>query len=241
MTIYRSRMRALLAASALGSLVFGAAAYAQTSHNAHGDDIIVTAERDIMLDGTTETGSRLGLDIRETPAAIDVLTQERFLERGLRTSNEALNSAPGVTAIDTGGSPGTLSMRGFSGNSVSTNYDGVHQPSTMVSRNYDSFAFERIEILKGPASVLYGEGALGGAVNFVPKKPDLSDAFMVGLGQLGNRFSFRAAADVNLPLSDKIGARGDASKLVRVTRRDVRANIEGSRADLRSGRSEYGG
>lgn len=171
-------------------------------------EVVVTGGREVVLDGKTTTGSRLGLAISETPATIDVLTQERFLERGLRTSNEALNSAPGVLAVDTGGGPGTYSMRGFSGGSVSVNYDGVHQPSTMVTRNFDTFAFDRIEVIKGPASVLFGEGALGGAVNFVPKKPILGERQVQALGQYGSRETFRAAADVNVPLGEKAAARG---------------------------------
>jgi len=184
-------------------------AFAQDAEKQEGDDadIVVLGAREIVLDSKSETGSRLNLTVRETPATIDVLTQERFLERGLRTSNEALNSAPGVSAIDTGGSPGTVSMRGFGGNSVSHNYDGIHQPSTMTSRNYDSFAFERIEVLKGPSSVLYGEGAVGGSINFVPKKPMLDRTEVSALAQYGSLETFRLAGDVNLPLSDQVGVR----------------------------------
>ena len=199
--------RALLAATALCGPLLALPAQAQ-ERDADGNEIIVSAEREIVLDRSSETGSRLGLSVRETPATLDVLTQERFLERGLRTSNEALNSAPGVTAIDTGGSPGTVSMRGFGGNSVSHNYDGIHQPSTMNSRNFDSFAFDRIEVLKGPASVLYGEGAIGGAINFVPKKPMLGVQEVSALAQYGSNDTFRIAGDVNVPLGTDAAVRG---------------------------------
>ncbi len=65
-------------------------------------------------------------------------------------------------------------MRGFTSGAVSLLYDGVRQTtSSLVSRNLDSWSFERIEVLKGPASVLYGEGALGGTVNLVPKTPSI--------------------------------------------------------------------
>ncbi|MFC4254390.1 TonB-dependent siderophore receptor [Altererythrobacter xixiisoli] len=214
MTNTRFGVRTLLTATALSSAALAMPALGQSSTaQAEEDDaaIIVLGAREIALDSKSETGSRLGLTVRETPATIDVLTQERFLERGLRTSNEALNSAPGVTAIDTGGSPGTVSMRGFGGNSVSQNYDGVHQPSTMTSRNYDSFAFDRIEILKGPSSVLYGEGAVGGSINFVPKKPMLDRAAVAGIAQYGSLNTFRVAGDVNLPLSEQVGVRAVVS------------------------------
>ncbi|RYE68986.1 MAG: hypothetical protein EOO81_08925, partial [Oxalobacteraceae bacterium] len=209
---YRFPMRVLLAATALAGTQITMPAFAQSNGAAEDDaDIIVSAERELVLDTKSDTGSRLNLTVRETPATLDVLTQERFLERGLRTTNEALNSAPGVTAIDTGGSPGTVSMRGFGGNSVSHNYDGVHQPSTMTSRNFDSFAFERVEVLKGPASVLFGEGGIGGSINFVPKKPMLGVTEFSGLAQYGSLDTFRVAADVNVPMGDNFAVRALAS------------------------------
>ena len=79
-------------------------------------------------------------------------------------SSAFLPSAQGITAI-----------RGFTGGAVSKLFDGTRvTTSTIVASNYDSWSFDRIEVLKGPASVLYGEGALAGAVNFVPKRPDFS-------------------------------------------------------------------
>ncbi len=55
-------------------------------------------------------------------------------------------------------------MRGFSGNTISVLHDGVRLgASTIVTRNLDTVGLERVEVLRGPASVLYGEGALGGA------------------------------------------------------------------------------
>lgn len=231
MTQYRTYRHALAAASSLALLAIAATASAQDSDAKEVDSVVITGERDIPLKGKSSTGSRLGLDIRETPATLDVLTQERFLERGLRTSNEALNSAPGVTAYDPGGSPGTVSMRGFGGNAVSLNYDGVHQPSTMVSRNYDSFAFDRIEVLKGPSSVLYGEGALGGAINLVPKRPEFGPAAFQALAQYGSRKTFRVAGDANIALNDDFAVRalvsyaGSDGHIDRAEKESLTANL----------------
>lgn len=221
------------AALALAMLVTMTAspAMANEEDTVPGDTIIVSGAREIVLDTPSQTGSRLNLTVRETPATLDVLTQDRFLERGLRTSNEALNSAPGVTAIDTGGSPGTVSMRGFGGNSVSHNYDGIHQPSTMTSRNFDSFAFDRIEVLKGPGSVLYGEGGMGGSINFVPKKPMLETTAFNGLAQYATFNTFRLAADANVPLGDKVAVRalvshaGSDGYIDRVKSESLSANL----------------
>jgi iron complex outermembrane receptor protein len=223
-----ARKRVAFATLSLAALWAGHAS-AQTASEVGA--LVVTGGREVALDTVSTTGSRLGLDVRETPATIDILTQERFIERGLRTSNEALNSAPGVTAYDPGGSPGTVSMRGFGGNSVSLNYDGVHQPSTMVSRNYDAFAFDRIEVLKGPSSVLFGEGALGGSINLVPKKPELGRASYQALGQYGSRDTYRVAGDVNLPVSDTVAVRavvsyaGNDGHVSRANKKSLTANL----------------
>src|SRR5262245_12193872 len=63
-------------------------------------------------------------------------------------------------------------MRGFSGTQINTLYNGIKVgPSEMTSRIMDTGNLERVEILKGPASLLSGEGATGGAINYVTKKP----------------------------------------------------------------------
>src|SRR5690606_15188516 len=125
----------------------------------------------------------------------------------------------------------SVSMRGFGGNSVSLNYDGVHQPSTMVTRNYDAFAFERIEVLKGPSSVLYGEGALGGSINLVPKKPELDRPAYQFMGQYGSRDTYRVAGDVNMPVGETVALRavvsyaGSDGHVLRANKESLTANL----------------
>ncbi|MBW8807515.1 MAG: TonB-dependent receptor plug domain-containing protein, partial [Lysobacter sp.] len=143
------------------------------------------------LDSPNSTGSRLGLSARETPAMVEVLTQDQIQARGLRGSVEALNAAPGVLAGQLPSSPGMTSMRGFSGGAIALLIDGVRQTAApLITRDFDSWSFERIEVLKGPASVLYGEGALAGAINLVPKRPNFDgQAFsaLAGWGSFGSQ------------------------------------------------------
>jgi iron complex outermembrane receptor protein len=119
-----------------------------------------------------ESASRLGLTPRETPATVEVIDQQTLKDRGLRTTTEAVEAAVGVTAGDAPGAPANFSMRGFSGDQINTLYNGIKiGPSGMTSRVMDAGNLEQIEFLKGPASLLSGEGATGGAVNYVTKKP----------------------------------------------------------------------
>jgi iron complex outermembrane receptor protein len=75
----------------------------------------------------------------------------------------------------------------------------------------DSWNFERIEVLKGPSSVVHGEGALAGAVNLIPKSARLDSRGSAAQLSYGSFDSVRVAADSNLPLSDRAALRGVAS------------------------------
>lgn len=120
----------------------------------------------------TEVGSRLGLTVRETPASIDVIDKQTIQDRGFHTTTEVAQGAVGVTAGDSPGAPAAFSMRGFTGTQINTLYNGIKiGPSEMTNRITDTANLDRVEILKGPASLLSGEGATGGAVNYVNKTP----------------------------------------------------------------------
>lgn len=166
------------------------------------DAITVVGQRQDARTRPVETGSRLGLARHEVPAALDVLDQEEMQARGARSSIEALVLAPGVTAADLPSSPGTASMRGFTGGAISLLVDGTRQTaSTIITRDLDPWSYERIEVLKGPASVLYGEGALAGAINLVPKRAQPGDTAWSGLLSAGSFGASRVAIDGNLELS----------------------------------------
>ena len=127
----------------------------------------------LPLDSVATAGSRLGLTSRELPASISIVTQEMMQLRGLRTAVEAVEAAVGMTGGTQFGSIPSYSTRGFGGNSVSILRDGIRQnTASQSSRTVDSFVLDRIEILKGPDGLMYGEGAIGGAVNYISKAPD---------------------------------------------------------------------
>ena len=128
----------------------------------------------VTLNDITSTGSALSLTPFETPASLEIITNEQLRQRGAVTVIDAITQATGISAFRHPGNGGSsLSARGFTdSNSVAILFDGVRQygglGQTFV---YDPWAVQRIEVLRGPASVLYGEGAIGGVVNIIPKKP----------------------------------------------------------------------
>ncbi|SFH70748.1 TonB-dependent receptor [Bradyrhizobium sp. Gha] len=119
-----------------------------------------------------ESGSRLGLTVRETPATVEVISAETIREQGYRTVSDVAQGAVGVTAGDNPAEPSAFSMRGFTNSQINTLYNGIKiGPQNMTSRIMDTANLEAVEILKGPASLISGEGAAGGAINFVTRQP----------------------------------------------------------------------
>lgn len=163
----------LLSLSALAALP----ARAQTAPAPVALDAVVTAADKLStfslpLDAPSGTGSRLGLTLRELPASVSIVTADLMAARGLRTALEGAQAAVGVTGGIHNGSIPHFGLRGFTLNNLTLLRDGIRQ-NTMAqsSRPVDAFMLDRIEVLKGPASVLYGEGAVAGVINFVSRQP----------------------------------------------------------------------
>ncbi|WP_430418179.1 TonB-dependent receptor [Phenylobacterium sp.] len=170
------------------------------------EGVVVTGRQ---LEIQAEVAGRLALSDRETPAAIETLTQVDFQRQGVRTAIEAMNAAPGVASGNIPGSVGAASVRGFY-RAVNYLYDGVRMANSDVGiRNWDAWAFERIEVIKGPASVTSGEGALAGAINFVPRRPELGRTGGEVLASYGRFGNTRLAGDLNLPVGETTAVRAD--------------------------------
>lgn len=98
--------------------------------------IVQGARTPAALDAPTGAGSRLPLTIRETPATLEVLTQDELQRRGLRTAREAFDGVVGAIAGNVPGNPAVVSLRGFAGSAVSILQDGVRvSTSTVVQRD----------------------------------------------------------------------------------------------------------
>ncbi|MBN3568146.1 TonB-dependent siderophore receptor [Burkholderia cenocepacia] len=181
-----------------------------------------------------ETGSRLGLASLDTPASVETVTADTIDARGDRTVLEAVTRTAGFASAIAPGTGGTaLSVRGFSGQeSVMTLLDGVRlMPAAgTITFPFDTWSVARIEVLRGPASVLYGEGAIGGVVNVVPKRPQRTreTTLQAGVGPDGaKRFAF----DTTGALGPRLSYRFYAS--------DARANGLAERADTHT--TAFGG
>lgn len=151
----------------------------------------------------TEVGSRLGITARQTPATVEVIDKQVIEDRGLRTTSDIAKAATGVTAGDSPGAPAIFSMRGFVGDQINTLYNDIKiGPSTMTGRPMDTYNLDRVEILKGPASLLSGLGATGGTVNYVTKAPHtgpiVNDAFTSVDSFKGYRAGYGSGGSTNV-------------------------------------------
>ncbi|MNG83601.1 Ferrichrome-iron receptor precursor [compost metagenome] len=168
-----------------------------------------TAAPDLRTPGTS--GSRLNLTPLETPASVTSISAEQILERNNATVQEAVTRSPGITFLGHPGNGGTaLSARGFTGHGATQQlYDGtrLYVGAGTVTFPVDTWSVERIDILRGPASVLYGEGASGAVINVVPKKPfegEVRNRLRLGYGSDDRR---QMAVDSGGSLTDTLSYR----------------------------------
>ncbi len=113
--------------------------------------------------------------LRDVPASVEIVTDKQIRERPVQTISDALRDLPGVQVLDnTMAGVQRISIRGETGTRVLVLVDGMKisdqksmdGSTIMMDPNF----IERIEVVKGPASVLYGSEAIGGAINIITKK-----------------------------------------------------------------------
>lgn len=103
-------------------------------------------------------------------------------------------------------------MRGFIGEQITLLHNGLYLgPANMINRPGNTFNIASIDVLKGPASVLYGQGTIGGAVNIINKSPDFKEDSVQFLGSYATFGTIGGGIGGNRILSDKVAARVDVS------------------------------
>lgn len=127
-----------------------------------------------MLDTMTVVGTRTETSVRDNPASVSVVEREQIEKRGADSVAELLRDVPGVSVVDTAvAGMKRIRIRGEQSNRVVILVDGqemTDQSSYGAPFLIDPSNIERIEVVRGPASVLYGAKAIGGVVNVITKK-----------------------------------------------------------------------
>ena len=146
----------------------------------------------------TVTGSKIEQDVSEAVESVDIISSEDIAESGAKNVAEALESIPGIQI--SGMTQSTISMQGFDGAYVKVLVDGIELPgdfagATAVNQIPVS-DIERIEVVKGASSVLYGSDAMGGVINIITKRPESGK--VSGSVKLETSSSLRSYADANI-------------------------------------------
>lgn len=133
-------------------------------------EIAVTEENEIVI-----TGSSKATSIRRNPVPIVVINKD-FLQQNMHTNIiDAISKVPGITSVTTGPNVSKPFIRGLGYNRIVTLYDGVRQEGQQWGDEHgievDENTVDRVEVIKGPSSLIYGPDAIAGVINLIPAKP----------------------------------------------------------------------
>ncbi|MDQ6761936.1 MAG: TonB-dependent receptor plug domain-containing protein, partial [Bacteroidota bacterium] len=141
-------------------------------------DISVTEESEIVV-----TGSSKATSIRRNPIPI-ISISKTYLQQNLSTNViDAIAKVPGISAVTTGPNVSKPFIRGLGFNRILTLYDGVRQEGQQWGDEHgievDQNTVDKVEVVKGPASLIYGSDAVAGVVNLIPANPP-ADGKIIG-------------------------------------------------------------
>ena len=196
------------------------------------------AESSVKLDTLVVTASSQAVDVREAPASISVITAEEIEKRPVASLADLLKRVPGVTGgLSANGDGSKIKLRGLPDNYTLVLIDGKRIGSSRDTNYRPDLGrqdldwitpdmIERIEVVRGPMSSLYGSDAMGGVINIITKKiqdhwggsASYNYTQPTTSGDRGR--TFQTGAVISGPLADNIGLRLNASQ----TRREADKN-----------------
>ncbi|VVQ03565.1 Vitamin B12 transporter BtuB [Pseudomonas fluorescens] len=203
------------------------------SYRKLGNNNIVLERRTIAgalnLEQLTISATRQEQDVSSVPSTVTVQTREDLDRNNVNNIKDLVRYEPGVSVGGAGTRAGLsgYNIRGIDGDRVLTQVDGVQVPDgffngpyAQTNRNYvDPEIVKRVEILRGPASVLYGSNAIGGAVSYYTLDPD--DIIKPGQ-DVGARLKtgYSSADDSWLTSGTVAGRTGDFDGLLHLSQRN---------------------
>lgn len=210
----RARPQTLLPVTALLAACFGAAAQAQPAQPGPSTEP-ATVLPAVQVTGTGETatgpvdgyvatrsatGTKTDTPLSETPQAITVIPRGQIVDQGSQNVQDAMNYAAGVRpnayGVDNRGD--YVRIRGVE---PAQYLDGLRQFFNYNNPRTEIYGMERVEVLRGPSSMLYGQGSTGGIVNLVSKRPQAEAQREIGV-VLGNDNRREIQADLTGPVTE---------------------------------------
>ena len=171
---------------------------------ARGNEVVSVTAEAAYSENVAVSATKMEIPLRDLPQSVGVVNQELLRSQGANSMEDAVRNVPAVSVHLGEGRRDQVLIRGFS--AVNDQYiDGVRDDSPYYR---DLSNVERIEVVKGPASVLYGRGSSGGIVNRITKSPisegTLGEWSLIG-GSYGEK---RTSIDFGTPIvKDKLSFR----------------------------------
>lgn len=199
------------------ALIGAAAALACSGGFAQTVEVAVAGERQaaslpaVVVSGTRKHGyaaaastgaTKTDAALRDLPQSVSVIPRQLIEDQAAHSLQDVLRNVPGVAMSSGDGQRDQVTIRGFS--AIADQFiDGIRDDALYFR---DLSNIERVEVLKGPAAVLYGRGSSGGLINRVTKKPQPGSFGEVRL-ELGSDSLRRGSFDLNRAATDAVGVR----------------------------------
>lgn len=209
MSVFRINMTAATVLAALSSSVFAAQTEGletvhikgQRSYNA-----IATEKNGDYSSFAATVGTKIPASLREIPQSVSIITNQQVKDRNVDTFDQLARKTPGLRVLSNDDGRSSVYARGYEYSEY--NIDGL--PAQMQSINGtlpNLFAFDRVEVMRGPSGLFDSSGEMGGIVNLVRKRPTKAFQGHAAAG-FGTHKQYKAEADVSGSLNSDGSVRG---------------------------------
>lgn len=209
MSVFRINMTAATVLAALSSSVFAAqTADLETVHikGQRSYNAIATEKNGDYSSFAATVGTKIPASLREIPQSVSIITNQQVKDRNVDTFDQLARKTPGLRVLSNDDGRSSVYVRGYEYSEY--NIDGL--PAQMQSINGtlpNLFAFDRVEVMRGPSGLFDSSGEMGGIVNLVCKRPAKAFQGHAAAG-FGTHKQYKAEADVSGSLNSDGSVRG---------------------------------
>lgn len=214
-----SKKKTILKSSSALALLAGGLAFSQPSF---AQDAVASEDEQLVSDTIIVTATRRNETVQDVPLNIAALGEAQIEEQGFAELADVLSYVPGINIVDRGGRQGNpIIVRGLNADPIGSgdgNNDGGGTVATYIGEiplfvDLKLNDMQRVEVLLGPQGTLYGAGTLGGAIRYIPNRPDFEDElFSVRADAYqyseADSLSHDLGFTFNMPIADTFAVRG---------------------------------